>query len=62
MGIYIGELIREEKVPDLALPNKTKKENNKWYAKFDMEVFKWKENVKTIFIRRRKINEGNNNI
>ena len=46
----------------MATPKKLKKDNNISDAEFDMEVFKWKENAKTVFVRRRNIEEGNNNV
>ena len=43
----------------MVIPNKPKKENNQSDANFDMEVFEWKENEKTVFIRRIRIEDGN---
>ena len=43
----------------LALPNNLKKDNNQPDAEFDIGVFEWKENDKTVLIRRRSIEEGN---
>ena len=40
-------------------PQKTKKDKNQSDAEFDMEVFEWKENEKTVFIRRIRIEDGN---
>ena len=31
-------------------------------TEFDMEVFEWKENLKTVFVRKLNIKEGNNNV
>ena len=61
-GVYLRQAIREIKVPDLALPTKPTKEKNQSDAEFNMEVFEWKDNVKTVFVRRRNIEEGNKNI
>ena len=38
------------------------KDNNQSDAEFDMEVFEWKENAKTIFGRRRNIEEVKNKL
>ena len=44
---------------DLELPIRPKNDNNKSDADFDMEVFEWKDNAKTVFISRYSIEEGN---
>ena len=49
-GVYIGKAVRNEKVPDFNLSDKTIKNNNQPDAEFDMEVFKWKENPKNVFV------------
>ena len=38
-GVYLGQDIRYGNVPDLELPNKPTKYDNKSDAKFDMEVY-----------------------
>ena len=57
-GVYLGQATREGKVPNLALLTKPNKDNNQSDAEFDVEVFEWKENTKTVFIGRRNIEEG----
>ena len=58
MGVYLRQAILEWKVLDLALLTKPKKEKNQSDAEFDKEVFEWKDNAKTVLIRRRNIEEG----
>ena len=47
---------------DLVILTKLKKGKNQLDTDFDMEVFQWKETVKTFFIRRHNIEEGNNKL
>ena len=49
-------------MPDLAIPTKTRKDNNQKDSEFDYGVCEWKENMNTVFVRRPKIEEGNKNI
>ena len=44
------------------LPTNSKEDNNKSDVKFDMEMLKWKDNTKTVFISRQNIEEGNNKL
>ena len=55
MGIYLVQEIREGKFPDLDLPIKLTKDRNQSDDEFDMEVFKWKDKLETLFSRRRNI-------
>ena len=59
MGVYPRKEIREVKVLDLALLIKQTEDNNQSAADFDIEVFEWKENTKTVFGRRHNIEEVN---
>ena len=43
----------------MELPTKPNKDNNQSYDEIDMEVFEWKENTKTVFVRSRNIEEVN---
>ena len=43
----------------MELPTKPNKDENQSYDEIDMEVFEWKENEKTVFIRRIRIEDGN---
>ena len=43
----------------MELTIRPKNDNNKSDADFDMEVFEWKENAKTVFIARRSTEEEN---
>ena len=61
-GVYLGQTVREGKVPHLALLTKTKKDKSKSDSEFDMRVFKWKENAKTVVIRMHRKDKGNTNI
>ena len=53
-GVYLGQSTLEGKVSDLALPIQPMKDNNQPDAEFDLEVFKCKENEKTVFGKSRK--------
>ena len=46
----------------LALPTKPKKDNNQSDSGFYVKVFKWKENSKTVFVRRHNKEEGKNKL
>ena len=59
MGIYLVQEIREGKFPDLDLPIKLTKDRNQSDDEFDMEVFKWKDNMKNVFGRVSNIEEVN---
>ena len=49
----------EGKSPDLAFTTKPNKDSNQSDGEFDIEVFEWKENAKTVFIMIIKKDEGN---